>query len=402
MKNLILILFALIATIGASAQELLYYQDATNKDMLRHTWRQQSQRSELVLPTVNGYNVYKADLHTHTIYSDGNVTPSYRVKEAWMDGLDIMAVTEHIEYRPWEGKMLSFLKGYVPAGTEAVNSNIIRQDADSRGILSDLNISNRESKELAAEYGITIIPGAEITRKPETIGHYNALFVEDVNTIYDADPAQSMRNARKQGAIIMHNHPGWRRKSLEMTEFENVIYAEGLIDGVEVMNGAEFYPSVVSRVSDKKLFISANTDIHGTTAMEYNGIGHHRNMTFILANDCSLESVKEALKARRTLAYSLGTIAGEEQLVKDFFLASMKFQVVYTDSKGTRTIRMTNNTSIDYILRFGNSNPVPLRAFSSRNVKLAKGSDTLKFIVENMWIQEEKHPEIEVKIADTK
>ena len=133
--------------------------------------------------------------------------------------------------------------------------------------------------------------------------------------------------------------------------------------------------------------------------MDYNGIGHHRNMTFILANDCSLESVKEALKARRTLAYSFGSIAGEEQLVKDFFLASMKFQVVYTDSKGTRTIRMTNNTSIDYILRFGNSNPVPLRAFSSRNVKLAKGSDTIKFIVENMWIQEEKHPEIEVDIA---
>ena len=84
-------MLALIATIGASAQELLYYQDATNKDKLRHTWRQEPNRQEIILPTVNGYNVYKADLHTHTIYSDGNVTPSYRVKEAWMDGLDVMA-----------------------------------------------------------------------------------------------------------------------------------------------------------------------------------------------------------------------------------------------------------------------------------------------------------------------
>ena len=50
--------------------------------MLRHIWRQEPNRSEMILPMVNGYNVYKADLHTHTIYSDGNVAPKYRVREA--------------------------------------------------------------------------------------------------------------------------------------------------------------------------------------------------------------------------------------------------------------------------------------------------------------------------------
>ena len=56
-------------------------------------------RQEIILPKVCGYNLYKADLHTHTIYSDGAVTPSLRVREAWFDGLDIIAITDHIEYR---------------------------------------------------------------------------------------------------------------------------------------------------------------------------------------------------------------------------------------------------------------------------------------------------------------
>ena len=36
-------------------------------------------RREIFLPKVNGYNVYKADLHIHSIYSDGHVTPDGRV-----------------------------------------------------------------------------------------------------------------------------------------------------------------------------------------------------------------------------------------------------------------------------------------------------------------------------------
>ena len=49
-------------------------------------------RQEITIPQILGYNVYTADLHTHTIYSDGNVTPELRVREAWQDGLDILAI----------------------------------------------------------------------------------------------------------------------------------------------------------------------------------------------------------------------------------------------------------------------------------------------------------------------
>lgn len=386
MKKLILLAIACVTTMGAGAQSI-YYQDHSNVDMLRHTARHEALRREFVLPQVNGYKVLKSDLHAHTIYSDGSVTPEYRVREAWVDGLDVLAITEHIEYRPWEGKMISYLKGYFPGEPNK---------SDGKTILADLNVSNNAAIAAAAGYGITIIPGAEITRDQHKIGHYNALFVKDVNTIYDPDPAVSMKKAREQGALIMHNHPGWIRKNVDMIEFEKQVYGENLIDGIEIMNGAEFYPPIVTRAQEKNFFMASNTDIHGTTTMDYTVGGYYRNMTFILAKDNSLESVKEALKARRTLAYSHGTLAGEEQLIKDFFMACVKFETFKVDKNGKRTMRMINNTSMNFILRFG-GNPVELRPFTSRNVSVAKDAE-LVFTVENMWIPgDKKHPTIKLK-----
>lgn len=396
MRSFIVIAAACAAVASTSAQAI-YYQDKTNCDMLRHVWQQEPLRREFTLPEVNGFRVLKADLHTHTVYSDGQTTPTYRVQEAWQDGLDVLAIADHVEYRKWEGNMISFLKGYVPEGTEAFNNHLVHNDADRRGIQSDLNVPYKEAKPVADNYGITLIPAVEITRTPKTIGHYNALFVTDANSIYDPDPAVSMRNARKQGALIMHNHPGWRRKSLQMTEFEQKVYAEGLIDGVEIMNGPEFYPSVVNRAVEKGLFMAANTDIHASTAMTYGFQDQQRDMTLILARDNSPEAVKEALKAHRTLAYAYGSLAGDEQLVRDFFMACISFATVKDGPKGKKTVRMSNNTSMTFVFTFG-GNPVQLRPFTSRNVTVTKGKP-LTLTVLNLWIPgERQHPTFELNL----
>ena len=394
MKKIVLFAAALATLTTATAQSI-YYQDKSNKDMIRHTLRNEVLRNEIILPKVNGYQVLKSDLHTHTVYSDGNVTPEYRVLEAWTDGLDVMAITDHVEYRRWEGQMVTFLKGYMPEETKAVNTNLVGKRADAQGILSDLNLPYRVAKTSAEQYGITLIPGIEITRDPLTIGHYNALFIKDANTIYDADPVVSIKKAREQGAIIMQNHPGWRRKSLEVIEFEQKVYAQDLIDGVEIMNGSEFYPSVVDRASEKEMFMAANTDIHSTTARDYTSVGQLRDMTLILAKDKSLDAVKEALMARRTLAYGYGSIAGEEQLVRDFFSACITYETLFEKDGKQRKVRMSNPTSLTFVLNFG-GNPVQLRPFTSRDITINKGKD-VNFIVENLWIPGEKeHPEFKL------
>lgn len=393
MKKLLTLAVALAATFSASAQ--LYYTDSNNKDMLRHNVREGRQRVEMVLPQVRGFNIYKADLHNHTIFSDGSTTPEFRVQEAWHDGLDVIAVTEHVEYRPYEGKMVNFLTGYVPKGTKVQNNSVINKAANDAGILSDLNYPVKLYQNAAKAYGITVIPGVEITRAPETIGHYNALFTKDNNTIYAADPLQSIRNAKAQGAIIMQNHPGWRRTSLDMLEFEEKVYGEKLISGIEIMNGGEFYPRAITRAQKNKFFMSANTDIHGSTSEDYIiGGNGPRNMTFIFAQENTLEALREALESRRTLAYSHGTLAGEESLLVDLFKASVATKVIQTAANGSKTVQLTNNSSIKYTLRFGNANPVILKPFTS--IRATTGKDgKLAVKVENMWCGEDAHPVVE-------
>ncbi|MCI5491150.1 MAG: PHP domain-containing protein [Prevotellaceae bacterium] len=392
----ILSLVVLLISLGqmpSTHAQPIYRQDKTNPDIYRHVKAPQMQRKEFHLPDVNGYHVYKADLHLHTMFSDGNVTPEFRVQEAWYDGLDVIAITDHVEGRKWEGKMLKFLKGYLPKGTVPVNDRVSRQPADKRGIQADLNVSYQSAAAVADEYGMTVIPGAEITREPVAIGHFNALFIKDANKIYDANPAVAIENARQQGALIQHNHPGWRRTSVKMTEFETQVYEKGYINGIEVMNGVQFYPSVLQRAQERRLYVAANTDMHLTTQLYYQG--EQRNMTLIFAKDKSLQSLKEALKERRTLAYSFGTVAGDEQLVKDFFLACIHAEVIKTDANGKHKVMLTNNSSVDFHLNF-NGNSVCLDACSSRVVSAGK---SLSFIVDNLWIPgDARHPRIVIPI----
>ena len=392
----ILSLVGLLLSLGqmpSTHAQPIYRQDKTNPDIYRHVKAPQMQRKEFHLPDVNGYHVYKADLHLHTMFSDGNVTPEFRVQEAWYDGLDVIAITDHIEGRKWEGKMLKFLKGYLPKGTVPVNDKVSRQPADKRGIQADLNVSYQSAAAVADEYGMTVIPGAEITREPVAIGHFNALFIKDANKIYDANPAVAIENARQQGALIQHNHPGWRRTSVKMTEFETQVYEKGYINGIEVMNGVQFYPSVLQRAQERRLYVAANTDMHLTTQLYYQG--EQRNMTLIFAKDKSLQSLKEALKERRTLAYSFGTVAGDEQLVKHFFLACIHAEVIKTDANGKHKVMLTNNSSVDFHLNF-NGNSVCLDACSSRVVSAGK---SLSFIVDNLWIPgDARHPRIVIPI----
>ena len=392
MKKIISVALATIAAISASAQ--MTYPDAVNKDINRHSMRySRGARTEIVLPQVNGYNIYKADLHTHSAFSDGSVLPEYRVKEAWVDGLDVMAVTEHIEYRRQEPKMLEYLQDYAKKGEEIDNWDIINKPADKKGIRVDLNYAVTLSQKAAEQYGLLIIPGTEITRNPQQIGHYNALFTTDNNAIYDADPLQSFRNAKAQGALIQHNHPGWQRKSIDMPEFEVKAYAEGLIDGIEIMNGSDFYPGAIDRAKELGLFMSANTDIHGTTAMDYANVEVGRNMTLIFAKEKTLEAMREALEARRTLAYAFGNVAGDEQLLKDFFLACVKFEPVMKDYKNRQIFTITNTTSLPFAFRIGSGNVIWLDSFSTISLK----ANAVKITVENMWYGVDKHPVVEIK-----
>ena len=364
MKRISLITIFLFSAVAAFAQH--YTVDVENPEMLRFADFREPSRKEIVLPLqVNGYNVYKSDLHTHSIYSDGTVTPQFRVKEAWFDGLDVIAVTEHIEYRPVEEGLAEYIG--------------VKGEIDP-----DLNTAVKIAQKEAEYWDIFIIPGTEITRDGTTVGHFNALFTKDNNLIYDKDPVQAIRNAKKQGALVQHNHPGWVRTSIDFTEAEKEAYDEGLIDGVEVMNFYEFYPGIIDRCREMNLYITANTDIHASTAEDFNREEYMRPITLIFASDRTEKGLREALESCRTLAFGFNTLCGDEQLLKDFFMASMQVSRVSDNA-----FMLTNKTSVPYTLRQEGRNPVSLPPFSTIRLE---GSG--KLVVLNMFCGKEKHPEI--------
>ena len=392
MKKYILVI-CLILGLGVAGAQTKSYK------FTERLYRKMPQRINFVLPQVDGLNCYTADLHTHTIFSDGELTPEERVKEAWCDGLDIMALTDHIETRRHERDMLKFLKGYSPdkKGFEPINTRVSRgKHADERGIVSDLNFSTELALKAAQNYPeLTIIKGCEISREPVHIGHYCALFTTDNNTIYSRDDAEAIRNARAQGAIITHNHPGWERTTSDMSEFHKKVYAEGLIDGVEITNGSSFYPDIVRRAVELKLYMVSATDVHATTSSIFGKQKFYRDMTLIFAKDKSEKSLRKALLSQKTLGYCGGYIIGEESLLAKFFQASVKAQYVGEGKKGGVRINLTNHTSFDYVLKY-NGFEIPLPAFQSASVTLK--DEKAVFTVENMIHVDYQRPVVELKI----
>ena len=383
MKKILFTIVALLSSWIADAQYT--FQDSNNQDVLRITRRANNDsRSEIVIPQVNGYTVYKADLHSHTIFSDGKVTPEWRVEEAWQDGLDIVAITDHIENRPYVTRLPKYLNG------------VEVQVQNEKEISVDLNASVRLAQDQARKLNMLLIPGAEISRPYKTVGHLNALFTTDNNVIPAEDPLQALRNAKAQGALVQFNHPGTGRTSLDLTEFEINAYKEGLIDGIEIFNNNGFYPKAIDRALEKGLYMSGNSDVHTTTDIAYSDATLSRNITLILAKEKTMEAVKDALVNRRTIAYGFDQIAGEESLIKDLFNACVTAEFVRVDSKGNTIFNLTNMSSLVFAASINGSNPHWIAPFSTIPMKIK--SDVIELKILNMWCGEGTHPVIEVKL----
>ena len=370
-----------------------YYQDAVNKDMLHIRQPRTTQRTEIKLPVIDGYTPYKADLHTHTIFSDGHLSMDARVREVWVDGLDVMAVTEHLEYRPHEKDMVKYLRDYTKNGPKVENTSFASDNrpASAADIHVDFNYPVEVARKIGKAYGITIIPGIEITRKEEGwFSHFNALFTTDNNAIYAPETIESIRNAKKQGALVMHNHPGWRHLDMKITKFEKRVYDAGLLDGIEIMNGTEFYPQAIERAQKYNLFVSSNTDAHNPTAERYEKYGALRNMTIIYAKDQSLQSLREAIEARRTLAYSFGTLAGDEELLRKFFEASVTARKTYVSGSGTAEVIITNNSSVSWLLAREDEKMVELEGNSSITLRFSPSKSNVITVL-NTWYGENQH-----------
>ena len=360
-----------------------FMADAQNLNRERRTeYLHPKVRRIINIPDIAGYKTLKGDFHIHTVFSDGYVWPSIRVEEAWREGLDIIAITDHIEYLPH--------KKYVE---------------------KDLNNSYALAKSKAAGNNILLIKGAEITKKMPP-GHLNALFLDDANLVENEDAMLSIEQAIKQGAFIMWNHPGWDSQQKDTTlwwDFHTQILEKGWLHGIEVFNSQEWYPVALKWCIDKKLTVFANSDIHVPISHKYDLTlpNSHRPLTLVFAKDRTLESVKEAMFAGRTLGWFGDVMVGKEELLMEITKASLTiskpFRTIEKKEKTILSAEIQNPTDLTfYLQKKGNGNYTRTIEILPRTAKIITYSDkdkVLKYSVTNFYSNANQHPVVEFKIT---
>ncbi|HOI28973.1 MAG TPA: Sb-PDE family phosphodiesterase [Melioribacteraceae bacterium] len=286
---------------------------------------QPNYRKEIKIPDIPGYKSLKCDFHSHTVFSDGTVWPTFRIEEAWRSGLDAIAITDHIEYQPH--------KDYVPTNHNAA-----------------YEIGNA----LADQLGIILIHGSEITRSMPP-GHLNAIFITDANALVKDDWRDAIKEAVKQGGLVFWNHPGWTGQQPDGVarwyDEHTYLLENKLISGIEVVNSIEYYPTVFEWCLEKKLAILGNSDIHNPIEFDY--VNTRRPVTLVFAKTASSEGIKDGIMNRRTAIFYDGKLYGEEKYLDPLFRSSVKFETttVNTVGRSTANIKVTNNSDIDFELR---------------------------------------------------
>jgi hypothetical protein len=258
-------------------------------------------RRPLRVPNVPGFLTLQCDFHTHTVFSDGKVWPDIRSEEAWREGYDAIAITDHVEYQPHK---------------------------------KDLPTNHERSWEIAAPHGeklgVIVIRGSEITRKMPP-GHLNAIFLSSVCPLETPEWRDALQAARAQGAFIFWNHPGWRGQQKDgvarwYPEHDEILDA-GLLHGIEVVNDREYYPEAHAWALEKGLAPLANSDIHDPSNLAWHvHEGDHRPVTLVFAKERTEAGVREALFAQRTVAWSGETLAGREELLRPLVAAALTIE----------------------------------------------------------------------------
>jgi hypothetical protein len=285
-------------------------------------------RDSLPVPNLPGYTTLKGDFHLHSVFSDGNVWPTVHVLDAWRDGLDVISLTEHVEYRP-----------------------------HARDLKTPIGRSYEIARPLAEELGMILIPGVEITKPaspdaPEgATAHFNALFVTDADALNTADLMEALRRARAQGAFIFWNHPGFRVTRAEWFPSVAAAHAQQLFQGMELVNGSTFYPEAFPWIEERHLTILSNSDAHDPVPPRERDT--LRPMTLIFARTADAAGVRDALVARRTAAWMGGQLWGAEEHLRGLWKAAVTIETPRLEAARSSfpLIRARNVSAIPFRVR---------------------------------------------------
>ncbi|MCF6296827.1 MAG: Sb-PDE family phosphodiesterase [Flavobacteriaceae bacterium] len=341
---------------------------------------------KIEFPDIDGFKTLVSDFHQHTVFSDGNVWPSIRVQEALRDGLDVISMTEHLEYLPHK-------------------NDIPHKD---RNRAHDIALKEAENHDLI------VVRGSEITRSMPP-GHSNAIFIDDANKLLIDNPMSVFKEAKNQGAFVFWNHPNWIAQVedgvAKLTKMHKKLLKNDLLHGIEVVNDKTYSDEALQIALDNDLTIIGASDIHGLIDWAFEiPKGGHRPVTLVFAKEKTESSVKEALFEKRTVVYFNDLLIGRKEYLIPLINASLNvIEAKYIEKSTVLSVTIKNDSDVDYLLKnlskftfHNHSDIVTLKSHESTtiNIKTIEKLSTLdiSFKVLNGILAPKINPDISFKI----
>lgn len=360
---------------------------------------------EIQFPDTADRLTLSVDLHTHSVFSDGHVWPTIRVAEALRDGLDAMAITEHLEWQPHL-------------------ADIPHEDR------------NRSYEEALASLpegsDLILIAGSEITRS-EPIGHMNAVFISDANSLLrrgtPADPFDArdyyvqssewpaeevLEAANEQGAFVFWNHAWWQlpNQAAAMTDFHRKAARKKTLHGIEIANGGTYSPEAFRIALDHDLTLIGVSDVHNLIDWDYPPhTGDHRPVNLVLAETRTADGIRQALFEGRTVVWYRNLLMGRERDLKP--LLNVSLQVAEAGWRGESSVLevvFSNRSDAAFELEnltdhslttSARTLVVPPHSNDTYRFRVAERADkvTLRFLVRNALTTPDSHPEVVFKLT---
>lgn len=283
---------------------------------------------KIIFPAISGYQTLKCDLHQHTVFSDGSVWPDIRVMEALQDGLDVISLTEHLEYQPHK-------------------ADIPHPDRNR-----SYEIAIREAK----NHDLLVVKGSEITRRMPP-GHCNAVVIEDPNKLLISDSIGVFREARRQNGFVFWNHPNWTSQRKDaiatLTDMHRFLIKENLLHGIEVVNDQTYSEEALQIALDNNLTIMGTSDIHRLIDWDFKiPEGGHRPLTLVFAKEKTAEGVRDALMDRRTVVYYKDMLIGRDTYLMPLIQQSLLVKSAsYQGNTNVLRLVIENKSSCKFTLQ---------------------------------------------------
>tara|TARA_B100001250_G_C19750052_1_gene767271 strand:- start:237 stop:1364 length:1128 start_codon:yes stop_codon:yes gene_type:complete len=258
-----------------------------------------SQERKVFFKSPKGVYFVSSDLHIHSVFSDGAVWPTIRVDEAIRDSIDLISLTEHLEYQSH---------------------------------LSDIPHTNRNrSFQIAGGYvqnrrSLAVVHGTEIT-KPMPPGHFNAIFIQDANKFFDKNKEplnfiNGIKEANNQGAFVFWNHPMWEANRSDgiakLDPIHQKVIDKKLLHGIEVVNFDTFSEEAMQIALENELTMMGTSDVHILIEWDFNieKESFHRPITFIMSKNRTIKSIRNALFNGDTFIWYRDLIIGKSNNLK--------------------------------------------------------------------------------------